>query len=265
MDRQDIMTRLRDNEAALFGSRARGDAWPDSDTDIMIEIDPDAHIGVWGYTGLKEYIVELFDGPVDVVDWEALKPYIAPAATADAIYAFGSYRVDCWPLRWAEKRSAFRHRAPVGTWRGTTANAVARPCGGGMRCAFRPYPAFSDALPTSNAIRAMPFDPGAVRRWLGDIHHHIILAQKFAEGMSYDALHDDLCVTYAVTRCLEIVSEASRQLPDELKARHPSIQWRDMAGHGGGRQHLSPRIRGRNGARRMGHVKPSPATATHRD
>jgi predicted nucleotidyltransferase len=47
-----------------------------------------AHIGVWGYAGLKEYIAALFDGPVDVVDKDALKPYIAPAATADAIYAF---------------------------------------------------------------------------------------------------------------------------------------------------------------------------------
>jgi hypothetical protein len=54
----------------------------------MIEIDPDARIGVWGYAGLKEYIATLFDGPVDVVDREALKPYVAPAATADAIYAF---------------------------------------------------------------------------------------------------------------------------------------------------------------------------------
>ena len=56
--------------AALFGSRARGDARPDSDTDIMIEIDPTARTGVWGYVGLKEYIARLFDGPVDVVDRE---------------------------------------------------------------------------------------------------------------------------------------------------------------------------------------------------
>ena len=96
MDRKDIIDRLRENEAvlrqrgvahiALFGSRARGDERPDSDTDILIEIDPDAHIGVWGYAGLKEYIATLLDGSVDVVDREALKSYIAPAATADAIY-----------------------------------------------------------------------------------------------------------------------------------------------------------------------------------
>lgn len=74
--------------AALFGSVARGDNRPDSNTDIMVEIDPEAHIGVWGYADLKEYIAALFQGPVDVVDRAALKPYVAPAATADAIYAF---------------------------------------------------------------------------------------------------------------------------------------------------------------------------------
>lgn len=98
MNGQEILARLRENEtalrargvshAALFGSRARGDNRPDSDIDILIEVDPEAHVGVWGYVGLKEYISTLFDGPVDVVDREALKPYVTPAATADAIYAF---------------------------------------------------------------------------------------------------------------------------------------------------------------------------------
>jgi uncharacterized protein with HEPN domain len=35
-----------------------------------------------------------------------------------------------------------------------------------------------------------------------------------------------------VTRCLEIISEASRRLPDGLKARHPAIAWKEMAGAG---------------------------------
>ena len=98
MDRQDIIARLRQNEAALkahgvahaalFGSRARGDTGPDSDTDILIEIDPAARIGVYEYVGLKDYIASLFDGPVDVVSRDGLKPYVRPAATIDAIYAF---------------------------------------------------------------------------------------------------------------------------------------------------------------------------------
>jgi predicted nucleotidyltransferase len=98
MDRQTIIARLREHEAdlrargvmhaALFGSRARGDNRPDSDTDILIEIDPDSDLSIWGYVGLKQFVASLFDGPVDVVDREALKPCVAPAATTDAVYAF---------------------------------------------------------------------------------------------------------------------------------------------------------------------------------
>jgi predicted nucleotidyltransferase len=74
--------------AALFGSVARGSNRADSDIDIMIEVDPDVRMTVFDYVDLKEYIGTLFDEPVDVVNREGLKPYVRPAATADAIYAF---------------------------------------------------------------------------------------------------------------------------------------------------------------------------------
>jgi hypothetical protein len=54
----------------------------------MVEFDTAAHVTVFNYAGLKDYIASLFDGPVDVVNRDGLKPYIRPAATADAIYAF---------------------------------------------------------------------------------------------------------------------------------------------------------------------------------
>ena len=54
----------------------------------MIDLDADAPIGVWDYAGLKTYIVGLFDGPVDVVARESLKPAIRPAAATDTVYAF---------------------------------------------------------------------------------------------------------------------------------------------------------------------------------
>ena len=98
MNREEIISRLRENEAALrmrgvahaalFGSRARGDQRPGSDTDILIEFDPAARITVFDYAGLKDYIAELLDGQVDVVNRAGLKSYVKPAATADAIYAF---------------------------------------------------------------------------------------------------------------------------------------------------------------------------------
>jgi uncharacterized protein len=74
--------------AAVFGSVARGNNRPDSDIDIMVEIDPDAHLTVFDYAGLKDYIASLFDGPVDVVNRDGLKSYIRPIAMVDAIYAF---------------------------------------------------------------------------------------------------------------------------------------------------------------------------------
>jgi predicted nucleotidyltransferase len=97
MNREDILARLREHEAALrglgvahaalFGSRARGDQRPESDTDIMIEFDPAARVTVFDYAGLKDYIASLFDGRVDVVNRDGLKPYVKPATT-DTIYAF---------------------------------------------------------------------------------------------------------------------------------------------------------------------------------
>ena len=78
----------------------------------------------------------------------------------------------------------------------------------------------------------MRSDHGAIRRWLTDIQYHIGMAQGFAAGTNYETFKDDSLRLYAVARCLEIISEASRRLPDELKARHPSLEWRDMAAAG---------------------------------
>jgi uncharacterized protein with HEPN domain len=78
----------------------------------------------------------------------------------------------------------------------------------------------------------MPSDQHAVRRWLDDIRHHIAMTGRFTAGMSYETFKDDERTVYAVTRCLEIISEASRRLPDALKIRHPSIAWREMAAAG---------------------------------
>jgi uncharacterized protein with HEPN domain len=75
----------------------------------------------------------------------------------------------------------------------------------------------------------MPSDNAAV---LKDIEHHIFLANQFVAGLDFESFRNDTRSVFAVIRCLEIVSEASRRLPDDLKARHPSIPWRDIAGAG---------------------------------
>jgi hypothetical protein len=47
-----------------------------------------ARITVFDYAALKSDIAALFDGPVDVVNRDGLKPYLKPTAVADSIYAF---------------------------------------------------------------------------------------------------------------------------------------------------------------------------------
>jgi uncharacterized protein with HEPN domain len=76
----------------------------------------------------------------------------------------------------------------------------------------------------------MPSKPDEIA--LRDILYHIDLALHFVVGLDYAAFRDDIRTVYAVTRCLEIISEASRRLSLELKARHPSIAWRQIAGAG---------------------------------
>jgi uncharacterized protein with HEPN domain len=56
--------------------------------------------------------------------------------------------------------------------------------------------------------------------------------RRALSGLDREAFKADLRAFYAVTRCLEIISEASRRLSNELKVRHPAISWKQMADAG---------------------------------
>lgn len=77
----------------------------------------------------------------------------------------------------------------------------------------------------------MPFRPNPTT-YLLYIRDNIVLARGFVDGVEYEQFRDSQLVFYAVTRALEIISEASRRLPDEMKKRHPEIPWSDVAGAG---------------------------------
>ena len=51
-------------------------------------------------------------------------------------------------------------------------------------------------------------------------------------SLDYEAFRDDTRTLCAVTRCLEIISEASPRVSFEIKARYPLIAWKDMADTG---------------------------------
>ena len=67
---------------------------------------------------------------------------------------------------------------------------------------------------------------------LNDIRDNIIYAQSFVLALSFDNFKVSKLHFYATTRAVEIVSEASRRLPDELRERHPHLPWRAMRDSG---------------------------------
>ncbi len=65
-----------------------------------------------------------------------------------------------------------------------------------------------------------------------DIAENIRFAQSMVRDMDYETFRDDKIIFCAATRCLEIISEASRRLTPELKKRHAHIDWRKAAAAG---------------------------------
>ena len=67
---------------------------------------------------------------------------------------------------------------------------------------------------------------------LQDILDNIDAIQSFTAQQTFAEFARDRRTVYAVTRALEIISEASRRLPEELKSRHPEIDWAAVAAAG---------------------------------
>jgi len=72
-------------------------------------------------------------------------------------------------------------------------------------------------------------DPG---QRLQDIIDNIDAVRGFIADMSFDSFASDRKTYYAVVRALEIISEASRRLPDDLKSRHHVVDWQAIAAAG---------------------------------
>jgi uncharacterized protein with HEPN domain len=60
------------------------------------------------------------------------------------------------------------------------------------------------------------------------IRDNIRLAKGLVEGSTYEQFRISPLHVYGVTRALEIISEASRRLPEDLRERHPKLPWRSI-------------------------------------
>ena len=73
----------------------------------------------------------------------------------------------------------------------------------------------------------MPFEDIPSR--LEDILDAIKDIEDFVSGRSFDDYQRDTMLRLAIERCVEIISEASRHVPSDTKAKRPEVPWHSMA------------------------------------
>ncbi len=67
-----------------------------------------------------------------------------------------------------------------------------------------------------------------------DYLRHILLEAEYllsqTPGLSFKAFVADQTLCRAFVRSLEIIGEAAKKVPVDLRAQHPDVDWRGMAG-----------------------------------
>jgi uncharacterized protein with HEPN domain len=64
---------------------------------------------------------------------------------------------------------------------------------------------------------------------IGHIATAIVDIRRITAGYSRERFANDLVIRLAVERLLEVISEASRFIPSEMKEKEPNINWRAVA------------------------------------
>ena len=72
--------------------------------------------------------------------------------------------------------------------------------------------------------------PRSTADFLEDIRAAAKKAQSFVTGMTFHAFSADEKTAFAVVRALEIIGEAAKRIPGEIRLEHPSLPWRSMCG-----------------------------------
>jgi predicted nucleotidyltransferase len=74
--------------AFLFGSVARGDDVPESDIDIVLDLDPNRHIGLFAFESIREILEAQLGRKVDLGSLRSLRPGRHDDIIRDLVEAF---------------------------------------------------------------------------------------------------------------------------------------------------------------------------------
>ena len=82
----------------------------------------------------------------------------------------------------------------------------------------------------------------STRIHLEDILETLDGAQDIMKDVSFEAYKSNFERRRALERCVEIISEASRHIPEELKARYPDSYWPEIKAIGNLLRHEYQRV-----------------------
>jgi uncharacterized protein with HEPN domain len=85
--------------------------------------------------------------------------------------------------------------------------------------------------------------PPTTQDRLLDIIESISSIEKMIQGKDLEQFASDMMLRLATERLLEIVCEASRRLPEEIKKNEPAINWQKMIDFGNVLRHAYHAIR----------------------
>ncbi len=71
-------------------------------------------------------------------------------------------------------------------------------------------------------------------REIADFIHDILEAiddiELFTKGQEFDDFKQDRKTIYAVTRAIEIMGEATKNIPNSIRQQYPQVPWKRIAG-----------------------------------
>ncbi len=69
-----------------------------------------------------------------------------------------------------------------------------------------------------------------LKDYLEDMRNAAKEVLEFTEGMEFDEFSRDRKTVNAVLRSLEVMGEAAKKIPEDVRTKYPEVPWKEIAG-----------------------------------